>query len=171
MKTERKYKVFIVDDEKMIHLMLKKQLSEQENLDLHYYENGEEALEALKEEPDMVILDFHMDSEIDGAMNGQQTLMKIKEKAPEVQVIMLSSQEDVSTAVNVLKRGAVDYVVKNKVFPVHTLNSVKKVIQSIELKEQIRELTATVKRDKLLFRGYSLLMFGVAASALIYFLV
>lgn len=148
------YSVFLVDDEPMVHKMVSGQLKMIDSLDIKSFYNGEDLISNINQRPDIIVLDFHMDTVKKNAMNGLQTLMKIHEFSPETKVIMLSSQDAIGTAVSVLKKGAVDYIVKDGVFGVKAKGAVEKVIQGLELKAEIRELTARIKRDKLIMRGF-----------------
>ncbi len=152
------YKVFLVDDEPMVHKMVSGQLKLIETLDIKSFYNGEDMIASINQRPDIIVLDFHMDTVKKNAMNGLQTLMKILELSPETKVIMLSSQDAIGTAVSVLKKGAVDYIVKDGVFGVKAKSAVEKVIQGLELNAEIKELTARIKRDKLVMRGFLLII-------------
>lgn len=164
------YKVFLVDDEAMVRRMLEFKLKDREDLEIYSYSSGEGCMENLDKKPDIIILDYHMDTEKENAMNGLETLLKIVENAPDSQVAMLSSQDNVSVAVDVLKKGAVDYIIKNSVFAVNTESSIDKIIQGLELKEEINELSARIKRDKLLMRGYFIIIAVLIVLALYFFL-
>lgn len=164
------YKVFLVDDEAMVRRMLEFKLKGREDLEIFSYSSGEACMENLDKKPDIIILDYHMDTEKENAMNGLETLLKIVENAPDSQVAMLSSQDNVSVAVDVLKKGAVDYIIKNSVFAVNTESSIDKIIQGLELKEEINELSARIKRDKLLMRGYFVIIAFLVVLALYFFL-
>lgn len=152
------YKVFLVDDEPMVHKMVSGQLKLIDSLDIKSFYNGEDLISNINQRPDIIVLDFHMDTVKKNAMNGLQTLMKILEFSPETKVIMLSSQDAIGTAVDVLKKGAVDYIVKDGVFGVKAKGAVEKVIQGLELREEIKELTARIKRDKLVMRGFFIII-------------
>jgi DNA-binding NarL/FixJ family response regulator len=167
--SQKKYKVFIVDDEAMVRRMIEFKLKNREDLEVVPFSSGEACIENLAQKPDIVILDYHMDTEKETAMNGLETLLKIVEMAPDVKVAMLSSQDNVAVAVDVLKKGAVDYIIKNSVFAINTETAIDKIIQGLELKEEINELTARIKRDKLLMRGYFMIIAFLALVA-IYFL-
>lgn len=169
--SEKVYKVFIVDDEAMVRKMLEFKLKNREDLELHSFSSGESCMESVKTiKPDIVILDYHMDTEKEGAMNGLETLLKLVETTPDSQVAMLSSQDNVSVAVDVLKKGAVDYIIKNSVFGVNTESAIDKIIQGLELKAEINELSSRIKRDKLLMRGYFLII-AVLLLLAIYFII
>ncbi|MCC7232283.1 MAG: response regulator [Bacteroidia bacterium] len=81
---------------------------------LSSFSSGEKALEGLYSRPDLIVLDYHLDSTDPGAMNGMQVLKKIKERYDDAVVIILSGQEKAEVAANTIKYGAYDYVVKNE---------------------------------------------------------
>lgn len=78
------------------------------------FSTGEDALAALGMPPDLVILDYQLDSIKADAMNGIQVLTKLKERFPMTPVIFLSSQDRMEVATNTIKYGARDYIIKNE---------------------------------------------------------
>jgi len=78
------------------------------------FSSGEAALKGIYFEPDVIVLDYHLDSVNAEAMNGLQVLKKLKDQFPNVPVIFLSSQEKTEIAANTMKYGAYDYIVKNE---------------------------------------------------------
>jgi DNA-binding NtrC family response regulator len=99
---------FIVDDDPFVGLLYKKHLSNLGYSNLHHFFSGVECLNSLHLNPAVVLLDHHM-SEI----TGFEVLKKIKRYSPNTAVIMVSGQEDMATAVNALKYGAFDYIIKD----------------------------------------------------------
>ena len=63
------------------------------------YPTGELCIESLANGPDIIILDYHLDGITEGAMNGMETLKKIKALHPDIPVIMLSSQDKIEIAI------------------------------------------------------------------------
>jgi DNA-binding NtrC family response regulator len=100
-------KVLIVDDEKDFVEMLSLRLNELgEKVSFAY--SGQECLEILgKEDIDVVILDIKMPG-----MDGIETLKEIKKRFPLVEVIMLTGHGSTETAVEGMKSGAFDYLMK-----------------------------------------------------------
>ena len=78
------------------------------------FATGELCLEHLSAEPDVIVLDYHLDGIDATAMNGIETLDKIKVINPDIPVIMLSSQDKIDVAINCMHHRAVDYVVKSE---------------------------------------------------------
>lgn len=82
--------VFIVDDN-IPYLNLLKKLLERPNFSIFTFSTGEECLEYLQLEPDLVILDYHLDGVNPYAMKGDRVAELIEQKVPSVEIIMISS--------------------------------------------------------------------------------
>lgn len=106
-------KIFIVDDSEMFASLLKDKLSSNPSYVISVFDTGEDCIENLFMEPDLVILDFHLNDVYKDAANGLEILEEIKEHDEKVNVIMLSSQEKYSIAAQTISKGAVQYVVKD----------------------------------------------------------
>ncbi len=108
-------KVFVVDDDEMLSMALEDYLERKANYEVHLFNTGEECLEALQEErPDIVILDYNLNSVKKDAANGLIILEEIKKLNDSVHVVMLSSQEASWIVVQTVKMGATEYVVKDE---------------------------------------------------------
>lgn len=99
------------------------------------FHDGVQCLEWLDREPDVIFLDHQMEP-----WNGVEVLKRIKRNAPEVHVVLLSGQEDVKVAVDALKYGAFDYVVKGE----GDLERIKVVLDRII---HVRQLLAAERRS------------------------
>jgi DNA-binding NtrC family response regulator len=101
------FKVLLVDDETDFVVPLSKRLRKR-NLEVNSASSGQEALDYLSQSPcDVVVLDVKMPD-----MNGIETLRKIKEVAPLVEVIMLTGHANVEVAIEGMELGAFDYLMK-----------------------------------------------------------
>ncbi len=155
------YCLFCVDDSLMIRRMLEKVFKNNEQLELFSFANGEDAIEQLDVYPEVVILDYHLSDHDQDVMNGLEILRNIREKSPLTKIIMLSSQNEISIAVDCLKKGASDYIIKDDVMSLSVEKSVSSIIKSIELKKEIHTLAEVIKRDKLLIKGYFFVIFAL----------
>lgn len=106
--------IFLVDDEPIQNEMLKDYISERFKYQIKTYESGESALQDMYLNPEIVVLDFHLNSHLPNAQNGVEVLKRIKEQYPAVQVIMLSGQDKLEVAIDSMKHGAYDYVIKGE---------------------------------------------------------
>ena len=114
MATETNRSIFLVDDEPIQNEMLKDYLSERFLYDIKTFDNGEDALKNMGENPYIVVLDYHLSAHNPKAKNGVEILKTLKESYPETQVIMLSGQDQLEVAIDSMKYGAYDYVVKGE---------------------------------------------------------
>ncbi|MBN1522027.1 MAG: response regulator, partial [Candidatus Aureabacteria bacterium] len=104
-------KILAIDDSKLVRDMLKSLLTENQ-FAVDVAANAEEGLYYITRNPyDLIIVDYMLPG-----MNGLQLLTLIKEKKPELPVIILTSKGNEGIAVQAMKLGAVDYVVKSSDF-------------------------------------------------------
>ena len=106
--------VFIIEDDQMQSEMLSDHMSKYKIFNFHKYSTGEDCLNDLGKKPDVIILDYYLDKVDKEAMDGLEVLKEIKKNNPETEVVMLSAQEKIEVAVNSMKYGAFDYVVKGE---------------------------------------------------------
>ncbi len=135
-----RYTILIADDEIGIRELLKELLKNKYNILLA--ENGEQTIKTLnKENPDIVILDIRMPKK-----NGIEVLEHIKNKNLRAIPIIITADKDIQTAINAMKLGAFDYVVKpfenEKIF-----NLVKNAIEKLSLKNEIEYLKTELKKQ------------------------
>ena len=114
MKNENKIKLFLVDDDAVFLKLLEIEFLQNADFIIETFATGELCLSKLSHQPDVIILDYHLDSIDKNAMNGLATLDKIKSSHPDIPVIMLSSQDKIEVAINCMHHKAVDYVVKSE---------------------------------------------------------
>jgi DNA-binding NtrC family response regulator len=114
IKNETKIKIFLVDDDALFLKSLEIEFMENGDFVMETYPTGELCIANLSHNPDVVILDYQLDGIVENAMNGLETLDKIKEFNPQIPVVMLSSQDKIEVAVNCMHHKAFDYVVKSE---------------------------------------------------------
>src|SRR5690349_24991906 len=113
MKQE-KIRIFLVDDDAVFLKSLEIQLLDHADFTIEKFPTGERCIEKLYHNPDVIILDYHLDGTDKSAMNGIEVLDKIKAFNSDFPVVMLSSQDKIEVAVNCLHHRAFDYVVKSE---------------------------------------------------------
>jgi len=99
--------IYVVDDEELILKSTERILKKLGCKDVRTFNNGQDCVNHLDQNPFLILLDYQMDG-----LNGFDVLRKIKRYNPNTYVIMMSSQNDISNAVDTLKYGAFDYIVK-----------------------------------------------------------
>jgi DNA-binding NtrC family response regulator len=114
MVDEKKILIFLVDDDALFLKSIEIEFMQNTQSALKTFSTGELCLEQMSENPDIVILDYHLNSIDKNAINGIEILDRIKAVNPRVPVIMLSSQDSIEVAVNCMKHQAFDYIVKSE---------------------------------------------------------
>ena len=109
-----KIKIFLVDDDAVYLKLLAIEFLHNADFTIETFATGELCIPKLSHNPDVIILDYHLDGIDVKAMNGLETLDKIKSLNPAIPVIMLSSQDKIDVAVNCMHHKAFDYVVKSE---------------------------------------------------------
>ena len=111
---DNKILLFLVDDDALFLKSLEIEFAENTESVLKTYTTGELCLENISQNPDVVILDYNLNSINKNAINGLETLDRIKKANQAIPVVMLSSQDKIEVAVNCIKHQAFDYIVKSE---------------------------------------------------------
>ncbi len=137
MKNEKKIRLFLVDDDAVFLKSMEIEFLQHADLTIETFATGEMCIMNLSNHPDVVILDYLLDGVDRNAMNGIETLDKIKAFDPEIPVVMLSAQDKIEVAVNCMHHKAFDYVVKSET----AFLRLQKIISSIfSIKKMEKEL-------------------------------
>lgn len=108
MKNPNSLKIFILEDDVWYGSMLQHYLSLNPDYEVRKFESSKEFFNHLHEKPDVVTLDYSMPD-----MDGSAVLKKIRDTDPDIRVIIISGQEDIRTALGLIKDGAFEYIVKD----------------------------------------------------------
>ena len=143
MKDENKIKIFLVDDDALFLKKLEIEFLQHGDFTINTFATGELCLQNLEHQPDVIILDYHLDGIEKNAMDGLQTLDNIKKYNSDIPVVMLSSQDKIDVAINCMHHRAFDYVVKSETAFVR----LQKIITSIfSYKKMEKELNWYMER-------------------------
>lgn len=132
--------VFVVEDDEWYNKLLVHSLSLNPEFEVKRFFSGKEVLDAMHERPSVITLDYRLPD-----IDGESLLKKIKEIDPSVEVIIISEQENITTAVELLKLGAYDYIVKSKDIKDRILTTVNHIQKNVDLKKQINSLRREVQ--------------------------
>ena len=114
MMNNDKIKIFLVDDDALFLKSLEIDFMERADLSIETFATGELCIDNLSHKPDVIVLDYFLDGVDKTAMNGIETLDKIKSFNPDIPVVMLSSQDKIDVAIDCMHHKAFDYVVKSE---------------------------------------------------------
>ncbi len=126
-----KYMIILVDDDFIFLEMLKESLIDNPELNIVAFQSGEECINHLHLNPDVIVLDYFLNSENPAAKNGLEILKKIRDVNPKTKVIILSGQEDGNLVYEFVRENATNYVVKDD----NAFENVKKAINDIIYKK------------------------------------
>jgi DNA-binding NtrC family response regulator len=121
--------------------MLEYYLSLNPDYQVKKFHSAKDFLAALHETPDVVSLDYSLPD-----MNGDDLLTQIKELSPDSKVVIISGQEDVKVAIDLLKKGAYDYIVKDEDTKDRLWNTIQHLRENADLKKEIEVLKEEVAR-------------------------
>lgn len=129
------YNVFIVEDDAWYSEILAYHLSLNPEYIITTFASGKECIASLHKKPDLITIDFDLPD-----VNGIDLFKKIKSMYADIPVIVISSQEDVSTAVEFLKMGVTDYLVKDTNTKDLLWNAVNRIRENQALKKEVENL-------------------------------
>lgn len=133
------YKIFIVEDDKFYNNFLKYTISLNPDYIVESFFNATDALANLHKKPDLITVDYSLPD-----INGDELIKKIKDQLPDAQILVISGQEDVQTAIQLLKLGVYDYIIKDDDTKHRLLNIIQHIRSNASLKEEIVSLREEV---------------------------
>jgi DNA-binding NtrC family response regulator len=129
------YKIFIVEDDPWYGEILEYHLSLNEDYVITRFTTGKECLANLHKKPDLITIDFSLPD-----YTGDKLYEKIRQTDDSIPVIAISGQEEVSVAVNLLKAGVTDYLVKDENTKDMLWNAVIRIRKMGNLKKEVEQL-------------------------------
>lgn len=139
--TEKTFKIFVVEDNEWYNKLLVHHLSLNPDYEVEAFFNASDFLKEISRAPDVVTLDYRLPD-----MLGTEVLKRIKQENEEIQVILVSEQEDIQVVVELLKYGAYDYIVKSNDIRERLLNTVSNIRKGASLKKEISHLRKEVQK-------------------------
>ncbi len=157
MEKQEHISIFIIYDDKMLATALKSDLKrtfEDHNLTISLFGTGEESEDRISENPDVVIVDYYLNSKSREVMNGVNIINLVKQKSPDTEVIIFTAEEHADIAVRTMHHGAHDYIVKND-YMFRKLNMA--VLQCLKLKRLKSEIRAQRVKSNILMVSMALM--------------
>ncbi len=133
MQRTRNPLIFVIQDNIVYKDLIIGYLKSRKYQNIKTYKNGEECLNDIHLNPDLIVLDYTY-----SGMTGLEFMKKVKEDHPDTEFIFLSGQNDVEVAVNIMKVGATDYIVKNEKAPFNLVRSIDHLMASSK-QEKVRK--------------------------------
>lgn len=127
--------LFVVEDDPAYTKFLKYVMGLNPDLEPVFFTSGKECIAQLHKKPSIITLDYSLPD-----MEGEKVLKSIREFDPDISVIIVSAQEKIGTAVELLKAGAFDYISKDEEAKDRILNSIKNARNKTSLIREIDRL-------------------------------
>jgi len=137
MKSQNKIKLFLVDDDAVFLKLLEIEFMQYPEFSVQTFATGELCIAGLSGRPDIIILDYHLDGIDKKAINGIETLDKIKAINNEIPVVMLSSQDKIEVAVDCMHHKAFDYVVKSETSFLRLQKIITRMVEHTKIEKQL----------------------------------
>lgn len=129
------FKIFIVEDDPWYGQILKHHLSMNPDYELELFASGKDLLNNLYKKPNLVCMDFGLPD-----ISGDKLLKEIKSRDTNVPVVVISAQEKISVAVELLKAGARDYIIKGDHTKDQLWKSIIHIRENLKLLQEVEEL-------------------------------
>jgi DNA-binding NtrC family response regulator len=132
------FKIFVVEDNEWYGELLAHRLGLNPSHSVYRFTTAKACLEQLGEQPDFITLDYSLPD-----AKGEQLLSQIRERLPSTEVLVISGQEDISTAVSMLRQGAYDYLVKDE----NTLDRLWNIVGKVEQQASLRRENTQLRQQ------------------------
>lgn len=160
MQNNRGPLVFVVEDNPVYSKLVVSYLKTNKFTNVESFVSGEDAIKAMEKQPQIVIQDYLLDG-----MNGIEVLKKAKKIAPEVEFIFLSGQDSIDIAINTMKYGAYDYIVKDQMALKKLVNKMNKILSVSNLEKSHKRFKTGVI---LFFIFLALFIITIITMAILY---
>ncbi len=152
--------IFIVEDNSIYNKFIASHLRSNKFEKIESFLSGEECLKNLYKKPDIVIQDYLLDG-----ISGIDVLKTTKKTNPSTEFIFLSGQDNLSIAVNTIKNGAFDYVVKDRFALKKLIDNIDKIIKQRNTKYENKN---HVKGITLFFIALAVLILSIVSLAVFF---
>jgi len=159
--------IFLIEDDPVYANIVISALSSHKRKFVHF-ESGEDMLKGLDMNPDLCILDFHLEGTAENQMNGLEIMQALRSKEKQIPIIMLSGLDDVQLAIDILKYNASDYVVKNENSILRLEESINKIFSLKGIKQKQNYFSRKFRKHRRhVFLTFSLILLTIALIQLL----
>lgn len=141
MTKDKAFLIFIVEDDPWYGQLLKYHLSMNPDYEVQLFTTGKDFLQQLHRQPDVVCVDYGLPD-----VQGDKLLKEVQQFNNQIPVVVISGQEEISVAVNLLKAGARDYIIKDPHTKDMLWRSIMNIRENSGLKQQVEELREELEK-------------------------
>jgi CheY-like chemotaxis protein len=166
MEETNRTTIFLVEDNEMFAETLRLSL-EKQGYAVHAFTTGEHMIAFWEEDPDIILLDYFITSDLGVAMNGDKILRFIRRINKSLPVVILTSNSDIGEATSLLKEGAVDFILKDEEHLPNLGKTLNQILAAKKLRQEMIVNRMKIKkyRQRLLI---FLLLIGLAATTVLW---
>ncbi len=137
----KKFEIFVCEDDNWYADFLQYQIALNPDFIVKKFHSGKDLIESLHFRPEVITLDYSLPD-----YKGDDIVKIIKKESPETEIIIISGQNDISVALNLLKNGVYDYLVKDNDIKERLWNTLIKIKEHDALKEKIEKLSEEISK-------------------------
>jgi DNA-binding NarL/FixJ family response regulator len=126
--------IFIVENSIIYKDLIVGYLQSKNYKNIQNFKTGEECIQKLQSKPDIIVLDYSYEG-----ISGLETMRTIRSENPEIDFIFLSNQSEINVAINIMKLGAADYIVKDEQAPYRLVKSIEYLLTRTK-KEKVQKV-------------------------------
>jgi len=128
--------IFVVEDDLLYMNLIKRELEKMGYDSTRYFTTGQEAMQNLNKKPDIALLDYFLEKDFTGI----DILKAIRKRFSDTQVIFLTASDDVNIAVDTMRNGAYDYIVKGDTAFIRIRHLLKKISEENERRAKSKSI-------------------------------
>lgn len=137
MAVKKNRLIYVVEDNKIYNRIVTEQLKKNGYSNIKSFVSGKECLQSLEKGkyPEIVLQDYTL-----GDMTGLEVLKRVKSVSSETEFVFLTANESMEVAVNTIKYGAYDYIIKDEVALEKVVNKINKIGLLLDLNDKNKQI-------------------------------
>jgi DNA-binding NtrC family response regulator len=135
-------KIFVVEDDKWYADVLAYSLKLNPDYEVNVFTSGKDLLHNMHLQPDVITLDYRLPD-----ISGEVIMKEIRQKYPHIPIVVVSGQDDIGIAIELLKAGAYDYIVKNEETKGRIWAVMKNIDEHLRLVRENDELRSSLGQE------------------------
>jgi DNA-binding NtrC family response regulator len=132
-------RIYVIEDDRLFNQLIVRALDKDKDVEIVPFFNGTDFLNRLSDNPEVVTLDLGLPDN-----SGAEILRQIKQSNPETEVIIISGQDDLKLAVQLLKEGAYDYIAKDENVRERLIHCINHIRGQQKLKQEVLQLKSEI---------------------------